>query len=108
MDVKEIREALIKLRDFAKRLDCDYQEECTPGEDDMCESCKHVYIAELALAALSTIDPDAIRRECADRAVAWYRAGQLIPAHKESFAIKQLRAAILGVEPARDDGKVCD
>ena len=38
-------------------------------------------------------------KEAADRAVTWYRQGQLIPAHKDSFAIKQLRAAILADEP---------
>lgn len=57
-----VREALIKLRDFAKSFDCDYQEECTPGDDDMCQSCKHVCIADGALAdlaALSAIDPEA-------------------------------------------------
>ena len=44
-------------------------------------------------------------REAADMAVAWYRQGQIIPAHKESYAIKSLRAAILADEPAQDDGK---
>ena len=61
--IDEIREALIKLRAFAKSFDCDYQDECTPGDDDMCQSCKHVYIADQALAALSAIDTKAIRRE---------------------------------------------
>ena len=41
-------------------------------------------------------------KEAADRAVTWYRQGQLIPAHKDSFAIKQLRAAILADEPKED------
>lgn len=62
-DIDKVREALIKLRAFAKSFDCDYQEECTPGDDDMCQSCKHVYIADQALAAISAIDPEAIRRE---------------------------------------------
>ena len=66
--IDEIREALIKLRAFAKSFDCDYQDECTPGDDDMCQSCKHVYIADQALAALSAIDTKAIRRD--DEAVA--------------------------------------
>lgn len=35
-------------------------------------------------------------KEAADRAVAWYRSGQIIPAHMESFSIKTLRAAIEG------------
>ncbi len=43
-------------------------------------------------------------RDAADRAIAWYRAGQLIPAHKESFAIKGLRAAILADKPNDRDG----
>ena len=39
-----------------------------------------------------------ILAEAAERAVAWYRQGQIIPAHKESYAIKQLRAAIMEAE----------
>lgn len=62
-NIDKVREALIKLRAFAKSFGCDYQEECTPGDDDMCQSCRHVYIADLALAALPTIDPEAIRAE---------------------------------------------
>lgn len=39
-------------------------------------------------------------RKCAEAAIAWYRSGQLIPAHTESFSIKTLRAAIM--EAARE------
>jgi hypothetical protein len=40
----------------------------------------------------------AILKEAADRAVEWYRRGQIIPAHLNSLAIKELRAAIEGRE----------
>jgi len=111
-----VREALIKLRDFAKRLDCDYQEKCTPGEDDMCESCKHVYIAELALAALSAIDPDAIKRECATNLMEKLRpiiddmdctCGGEADDSDHSYEIcgcwKHELLDILSAEPAQDD-----
>ena len=35
-------------------------------------------------------------KEAADRAEAWYRSGQIIPAHTNSLAIRELRAAIEG------------
>lgn len=64
------------------------------------------------LALLEDRHPELVRkareemaRKCADAAIAWYRSGQLIPAHTESFSIKTLRAAILQAEPAQDDGK---
>ena len=43
-------------------------------------------------------------REAAERAVSWYRSGQIIPAHKESYSIKQLRTAILADEPKEERG----
>ena len=47
--------------------------------------------------AEAIIDRDErIIRECADKAEAWYRSGQMIPAKKETYDIKQLRAAIMG------------
>ena len=52
-------------------------------------------------AEIARIRAEALK-EAADRAVTWYRQGQLIPAHKDSFAIKQLRAAILADEPKEE------
>ncbi len=107
--IKVIREALIKLRAFAKSFDCDYQDECTPGDDDMCQSCKHVYIADQALTALSAIDHEAIRREAraegvrlAAEAARSYLDG--LPYYEGSYT-NGLHAAILGAELAQDDGK---
>ena len=61
--------------------------------------------AKKALAALSTIDPDAIRRDCADRAVAWYNAPR-DPLYEyeddDEYWNESLRAAILATEPARE------
>ena len=60
-----------------------------------------------ALAALSTIDPDAIRRECAERAVKFLNTferdwisinGNVYAKHEV-----QLCAAILGTELAREE-----
>jgi hypothetical protein len=48
----KIREALVRLRTFAKKMDCDYQEECNPGTVVPCPSCEHVFLADEAIAIL--------------------------------------------------------
>lgn len=55
-DIKQVRDALISMRAFAKSFDCDYQEECNPGTEDPCPSCKHVYIADYALTILDRME----------------------------------------------------
>ena len=54
---------------------------------------------EEALAALAAIDPDAIRRECADKAVDWYT--RVLCTH-EGKLTKGLHNYILGTEPAHE------
>jgi len=72
---------------------------------DLCINSKAK--AEARVKALETaLEPDAIAlldsyrasilKEAADRAVAWYRSGQLIPAHTNSLAVRELHAAIEG------------
>lgn len=53
--------------------------------------------ATIIQAAIEEAVREALEK-AAERAVAWYRSGQLIPAHLESFSIKTLRTTILGEE----------
>lgn len=62
-----------------------------------------------AIEALGSVRAEARAEallKAAERAVAWYRKGQIIPAHINSYAIKELRAAILADEPKERDGAI--
>jgi len=58
-------------------------------------------------AALITAHDDAIRRECAERAVKWYNEpdnqNYMEKFNDDEYWDNELRAAILGTEPAREE-----
>lgn len=58
-----------------------------------------------ALAALSTIDPEVIRRECAEKAVIFVDNNYNAFGEWDRVAFDDLRSAILSAETAQDDGK---
>jgi len=62
---RTIREALKYLRNYIKGFDCDYVDECYPGDPDACHTCKAVYQAEIAIAALDklAVEPSEDARE---------------------------------------------
>lgn len=62
-------DALKYLREYIKGFDCDYVDECYPGDPDACNNCKAVYRAEVALAALDkrAVEPCEDAREFAKR-----------------------------------------
>ena len=65
--IRTIREALKYLRNYIKGFDCDYVDECYPGDPDACHTCKAVYQAEIAIAALDklAVEPSDDAREFA-------------------------------------------
>lgn len=99
MDVKKIREALHGARGFLNIARSIYGIAVDP----------HITKIDDALAALSTIDPDAIRRECADKAK---RAILSAPSDivTRAYAASLSEEAIVFSEPAQDDGKaeICE
>lgn len=96
---------------------CKKEREPYEGSDDWTvgESCTYRGFFNLGYeAALPTIDPEAIRRECADRAEKWLTElhGEVpdpaLPWSKKlmrmrALQVSTLRAAILGAEPEKKD-----
>ena len=55
-ELATIRKAVERLRSYVNNFDCDYYEErCTPGDSEACLTCKHLDIADGALAALDRL-----------------------------------------------------
>ena len=102
-----VREALETIIAYDTEYKCDLITHEPDYEHPIDGGCG--IFARKALAALSAIDLDAIRRECAEKICA---LDAKLPAMRRSSyqegygdALDDAEAAILSAEPARDDGK---
>lgn len=111
MDVKEIRERILQLK--IAHIECEDPWYSCPkcddgcaneaeGDDCNCGADSHNKIVDELLSALSTLDPEAIKRACADAAVEYLENSYDPESGSWTWTMSGLHAAVLSAEPGQE------